>query len=314
MRYIVIYLFGFVFLAPVFYNTVQAASETIFAVVNEDAITQSDVEDRMKLIMISSRMPNTQEMRDQLRPQILNTLIEEQLKFQEAARLEQVVTQEEIDSGFAQIAQQNNAPPEQFKEMIMRSGININTMYRQIESQSAWGKVVQTYIRPQISISDADVQDAMQRLKENIGETEYLLAEIFLPLEDPKEASELNLLANKLSQDLREQRVPFFKVAQQFSKSAGASSGGDLGWIQQSQLEEEISEVLAKMQPNEISTPVRTRTGYHILLLREKRTLSEDTMPSEAGMMNDIGTERLERMQRRHLQDLKAGAFIEQRV
>lgn len=295
-------------------NNVYAASETIAVVVNEDAITQSDVEERMKLIMTSSRMPNTQEIRDRLRPQVLNALIEEQLKFQEAERLEQVVTQEEIDQGFATIAGQNNVSAEQFKKMITGSGININTMYRQIESQIAWGKVVQVYIRPQINISEADVTDALERLKDNLGKTEYLIAEIFLPIEDSKKANEVRLLAENLSRDMQSQRVPFFKVAQQFSKSAGASSGGDLGWVQEGQLEPQIEASISQMEKNAISNPIKTRTGYHIILLRDKRSISEETMPSEAGMTSTIGTQRLERMQRRHLQDLKAGAFVERRV
>lgn len=292
----------------------MAASETIAAIVNEDAITQSDVNDRIRLIMVSSRMPDSNDIREKLKPQVLNALIEEQIKLQEARRLEQEVSQEEIQSGFAQIASQNSVSPEKFKDMIIRSGINIHTMYRQIEAQMAWSKAVQVYIRPQISISDADVQDALQRLKENIGKIQYQVAEIYLPIENAKEAGEIRSLAFQLSKDLQEQRVPFFKVAQQFSKSAGASNGGDLGWVAEGQLDPELDRVLATMEKGTISQPIKSRTGYHILLLRETRTISEDTMPSAPGMTQTIGTERLERMQRRHLQDLKASAFIEHRV
>ncbi len=54
--------------------------------------------------------------------------------------------------------------------------------------------------------------------------------------------------------------------------------------------------------------------GYHIFFLRDKREIIEDTMPSVEGMTSTIGTQRMERLQRRHLQDLKAQAFIDTRV
>src|SRR5690349_16568814 len=85
----------------------HAQSESIAAVVNQDAISQTDVNDRMKLIIASSGLGDTPDTREKLRPQILNSLVEEQLKIQEAKRLEITVTPEEVEEGFASIAAQN---------------------------------------------------------------------------------------------------------------------------------------------------------------------------------------------------------------
>ena len=295
-------------------SVVSAQSEGIAVVVNDDAITLSEVNSRMNLIIRSSGMPDNPEMRDKLRPQVIDALIEEQLKLQEGERQELKVTEGEIQQGFAQLAQQNNRAPEEFKEMIGKSGININTMYRQIKSQLMWGKVVTKVVRPSIKVTAADLDDAFQRQKDNFGKAEYQVAEIFLPVESQKEAQNIRELAGRLSSDINAGKVPFFRVAQQFSKSAGAGQGGDLGWVQQGQLAEELEQALAGMQQGQVSAPIRSQSGYHILLLREKRVISEETLPSEEEMMNIIGTQRLERMQRRHLQDLKTAAFIENRV
>lgn len=291
-----------------------ANSEGIVAVVNEDPITRSDVEDRITLIIRSSGMPDNAEMRGRLRPQIMDDLIEEQLKLQEAKRLNIEVTQEMIDQGLGQLAQQNNATPEQFREMIGRSGININTMYRQIGAQMAWGQVIQKAIRPRITVTEADVEDGMARLRANLGKTEYRIAEVFLPVDDPADAGNIQMLATKLVQDMKAGKVPFFRVAQQFSKAAGAAEGGDLGWMQEDQLETAIRPVIAALEEKQISEPVKDAAGYHIYQLLAKRAITEDTMPSNEGMTSTIGTQRMERMQRRHFQDLKAQAFIENRV
>ena len=291
-----------------------ANTESIAVVVNEDAITYSDVSDRMRLIMISSGMPNNPDIINKLKPQVINVLVEEQIKLQEAERLGIEVTQDEINDGFKQLAQQNNAPADQFREMVMRSGVNIATMDRQIKSQLAWAKVVQQTVRPQIIVSDADIDDALSRVKNNVGQYEYRVAEIYLPIEDPKGAGNVLSLANSVSQDIQAGRAPFFKVAQQLSKSAGAAQGGDLGWVQEGQIGEELERVLVTMEPETVSDPVKSPTGYHILYLLEKRQITEDTLPSREGMMSTIGMQRLERQQRRLLQDLKSSAYIDTRV
>ncbi|MFN3700627.1 MAG: peptidylprolyl isomerase [Alphaproteobacteria bacterium] len=295
-------------------TTAKAGQEMIAAVVNDDVITFSDVNDRMTLIIRSSGMPDTDEMRERLAPQILGALIEEQLMLQEGHRNDIEVTEEDIEAGFAQIAAQNGVSGEEFRMMIEGSGVNVGTMLRQIESQIAWGKSVQQVIRPRITVTDADVDDAFSRLRSRIGRTEYLLAMILIPVEDPREANNIRDMSYQMARDIQAQAVPFSRIAQQFSKAAGADQGGDIGWVQDDQLDPKILAVVASMQERQVSDPIQTQNGYHIVMMRDKRTISEENFPSSEEMLNVIGTERLERMQRRHMQDLRSSAFIETRV
>lgn len=289
-------------------------SENIAVVVNSDAISRSDVYDRMRLIMVSSGLQDTPEIREKLVPQVTSVLIDEQIRLQEARKLELEVTQEDIDAGFKQLAEQNKFTPDQFKEILKKSGINVATMFRQIKSQVAWTRVVQEKIRPQIQVRETDVDDAIARMKTNIGKTEYLAAEIFLPVDNTADDANVRQLAGRLSQELKSGKAPFFQVARQFSQSAGASKGGDMGWVQEDQLSPEVGSALAALTPNEVSAPVRSLSGYHILLVREKRDIKEENIPGKQAVTNQIGLERLERMQRQYLLDLKSSAFVENRV
>lgn len=288
-------------------------SENIAVVVNSDAISQSDVEDRMRLIMVSSGIQNTPDMREKLVPQITSVLIDEQLKLQEAEKDGIEITQAEIDDGFKQLSDQNKFTPEQFKSILAKSGVNVATMYRQIKSQIAWTKVVQQKLRPQIQVRETDVEDAIARMKANIGKTEYLAAEIFLPVDTPADEANVRQLAGRLSDELRK-GAPFFQVARQFSQSAGASKGGDLGWVQQEQLPPEVAEALPGLEMNKTSTPIRSLNGYHLVLVREKRDIKEENIPGKQAVTNMLGTERLERMQRQHFLNLKSTAFVDSRV
>lgn len=292
----------------------QARMEAIAAVVNQDAITMSDLNDRMHLVMVSSGLPQTEEIATKLSKQVLNDLIEEQLKLQEAKRVEVTVSKEEVEQGFSSLAQQNKFTPDQFRQIIKQGGINVGTMERQIRAQIAWTKVIQKKMRPQVTVTDTDVDDFLERLKNSKGKDEYLASEIFLPVDETAPEADTQQLAIKLVNEINGGKAPFFKVAQQFSRAAGAPNGGDLGWMQQGQLQPELEKALASLEKGKISQPVRSSSGYHILMLRDKRTITDATIPTRENIYNTIGVQRLERMQARQLLELKTTAFIENRV
>ena len=288
--------------------------ETIAVVVNDDAVSESDVMDRLKLVIASSGMPDNKEIRDRIMPQVLNVLIEEKLKLQEAARDQIDVTDEDLAQGFAAIAGQNNFSPDQFRAVLGKAGVSVKTLEDQIRAQIAWSKVVQQKLQPQIIVADNEVDSVVERMKASEGKSEYRVSEIFLPVESPGDESNVKALADKLTRQLVDGHVPFPRLAAQFSKAPGASNGGDMGWVQQGQLPAELDSMLGRMKEGELSKPVRTLSGFHILYLRGKRTVSEASIPSRPQIMNNIGMERLDRMQRSLLLDLKAAAFIDRRV
>lgn len=291
-----------------------AREEGIAAIVNQDAITTSDLNNRMRLIAVSSGLPDTPEIRDNLARQVIGGLIEEQLMMQEAKKRDISVTQPEIDQGFDTLAAQNKIPPDKFRAMIASSGINLSTMERQIRAQIGWQKIIQKVMRPQVTVTDADIDEYLARLGSNKGKAEYLAAEIFLPVDSPEQEAETRQLAAKLVAEMRAGKAPFSKVAQQFSKAPGAGQGGNLGWIGEGQLAPELDSALRTLEKNALTDPVRMSDGYHILLLRDQRAMTDENLPSRDQAMSAIGVQRLERAQRRYLMDLKSSAFIENRV
>ncbi len=291
-----------------------AGQEGIAAIVNADAITISNVEDRLKLMIVSSGMPYNDDIRNRLRGQVLNMLVDEALQMQEARAAGISVTPEEIENGFATISRNNNMEADQFKTALSRSGIRLSTLRDQIRAQIAWGKVVQKKLRPQIDVTDRDIDERQEYLQTSLGKSQYLLAEIFLPVDAAANEAEVQALAQRLVREIMENKAPFPKVAAQFSQGASAARGGDLGWIEAGELPDPLNALVPAMQDGDVSKPARSLSGYHILLLRGKRTVTQENLPTRDQIMGVIGNERLDRMQRRHLMDLKAEAFVERRV
>lgn len=293
---------------------VMTQNEGVAATVNDEPITLSDVYDRLKLMIVSSGLPNSPEIQQRLKTQVLNMLIEEKLQVQEASQQGITITQEDIDGGFATIAGNNKMEPGEFKAMMQRGGIRVRTLENQIRAQIAWGKVVQRKLRPQIEVSETDIDARETLVTSSLGKTQYQVAQIFLPVDTMQNDAEVKALADRLRIEMTQKNAPFPQVAQQFSQEAAAARGGDLGWVQDGQLPDALSEALVTMQEGALSEPIRSISGYHIVFLRGKRTVQQENLPTRDQLMQQIGTERLDRLQRRYLLDLKADAFVDRRI
>ncbi len=302
-----------VLLAGIPVRAMAAGKESIVAVVNKGVITASDVKARMNLIAASSGLKPSKELDDKLRPQVVEMLVDEQIRSQEAERLGLKIDDKEVDDGFASVAKQNNIPADVFKKALQQRGININTMRDQIKAQLAWTKVVQKRIRPKIEVSDSDIDSELDRLKDKIGKDQFKVAEIFLPVADPSKKESVKNFATKLSEQLKAEPQAFPKAARQFSQSPGAAQGRSIGWVMLGVMPKEVDAVLPTLAKDSVSSPIETLTGYYIITVQDKRQLAADQLPSRDELLERVGMERMDRAQRRYYMDLRSQAFIEKR-
>ena len=291
-----------------------SAREGIAIIVNQDAITNSDIKDRMALIAGSTGLPMTPDVQAKLRPQISNILIEETIKIQETKALGIKIDQREIDQGFNTIAQQNNIPPEQFKKILTAQGIRLSTLYDQIRAQIGWGKIIARKIRPRVEVMESDIDNELLKLKQNVGKEQYRLSEIFIPLTDPKKENAARQFTMRLVEELNKKPDAFPKAAQQFSQTPQGQNGGDLGFVSLDQLPQELARIVPNLKPSVISAPIKSKNGFHILRVMGTRKITEADLPSRDAILQKLGNDRLERGARRYLQDLMNSSFIETRL
>jgi peptidyl-prolyl cis-trans isomerase SurA len=244
----------------------------IAAVVNDNVITTTDLDQRMRLAILSSGLPDNMDVRAHLLPQILRGLIDEQLQVQEAKRLDLSVTNDEINQALQRIAHDNNIPGD-MRDYITAHGGSADALADQIRNGLLWNKVIQRELRPKVDIGDDEIDAVIDRIRANAGKQEYLVSEIFLSVDNPKDEEQVKQVADNLVAQLKK-GASFAAVARQFSQAAGAAQGGDLGWIQQGQLAPELNKALTAAQPGEVSDPIRTPNGFHILGVRDKRTVA----------------------------------------
>ncbi len=240
----------------------------IAAVVNDDVISMHDFLARLRMVTMLSKLPDSKDVRRRLAPEILRTLIDEKLKQQEAKRLGFTVEEQEVQQSLANLEKQNNIPEGRLESTLLQNGISLGTLVQQIRASIAWNKVVRQRITPTIRISPEEIQEALERMRANLGQPRYLVSEIFLSVNSPEEEESVRQLAERLVQQIGE-GANFGNLAKQFSHAATAAVGGDAGWIQKGDSEPELGAALGSMRPGQILGPLRTLTGYHILALRD---------------------------------------------
>ena len=261
-------------LAPMALSPARAEDTVrVAAVVNDDIVSMRDLEERIRVALLSSNLPDNVETRRRVGTPVLRRLIDERLQMQEAHRLKIAITPAEIAGGLATIERQNNMDNGGFEKFLKSKDIDAETIRDQIRAELAWMRVVRGELVPDLHIGEQEIDARLLTMKASLGKPEYLVAEIFLPVDDPNRAEEQRNLAVRLIEQMR-QGAPFSALARQFSQ-AGAAAGGDLGWISEGMLDDEVMKELASMEKGSVTQPMRTIDGYHIILLRDKRIIGE---------------------------------------
>lgn len=243
----------------------------IVATVNDDIVSFLDLIARTRLAIVASRLDDSLETRQRVARQVLRSLIDEKLQMQEAARQNIRVSDTELEEAIQRIEAANRMQPGQFRQFIASAGIPLSSALDQIRANLAWNKVVRRKLRPMVDIGDTEIDEQLAKIRANIGKPENRVAEIFLAVDNPDQAPEVQRTAERLVQQLRA-GTPFPALAQQFSQSPSAANGGDIGWVQEGQLDPQLDAVISRLQPREVSDPVRSYAGYHILLVIDRRT------------------------------------------
>src|ERR1700747_44614 len=252
-------------------NGDQTAETRIAAGVNDEVISVADLQSRLRMVMLSSNFPDSQETRQRIAGQVLRTIVDEKLQMQEAKRQNVTATDDEIKKAISQIEKQNNMQSGQLDAVLKAHGIDRAALVDQITASIVWAKLVRRLVAQANMISDEEIDEASKCIKETANEPQSRVAEIFLAVDNPQQDDEMRRLAERLTEQMK-QGARFSAVAQQFSQSATAAVGGDLGWVRPEQLSPELGKAVAQMRPGELSLPIRTGAGYYLLLVLDRRS------------------------------------------
>jgi peptidyl-prolyl cis-trans isomerase SurA len=265
-----------VILAALTIAPVQAQEiQRIAAVVNDEAISFFDVFERVKLVVATSGLDGSPGVMQRITPQVLRALIDEHLRLQEGQRQNIDVSEDEIDQAINTIEQNNQMSSGAFMKFLEKNRIGDETLKTRVRSELIWSKLVNRRVRRTVTISDEDIDNELQLMRDNIGKPEYLLSEIFLSVDNPSEDQRVRDDATELVAQIRS-GADFDSMVNQFSEGVTANRGGGVGWVNVAQLSPNIVSVIETMEAGKISDPIATGGGYLIVQLRDRRLVQGD--------------------------------------
>lgn len=243
--------------------------QAISAIVNDEVISRYDVQQRIKLIIVTSGIQPTQENVSRLEKQAIRALVNEKIQLQEAIKLDVPTSSEEIDLMLRRIASGNEMSAEEIINFISSNGVNSETLLNQIKAELLWNKIVRGRFGSYINISEDEISIVYNRTIESLDREQYDISEIFIGFESKEEEVDALNLAKRLIEQLKN-GASFAPVAQQFSQASSSGQGGYIGWVSEGQLNSKIVDALKGLNNKQISDPIKTVNGFYVVRLNEK--------------------------------------------
>jgi peptidyl-prolyl cis-trans isomerase SurA len=268
------------------------ALDRVIAIVNDGIVLQSQLDTQSALIEERLRNQNTQmPPPDVIRQQVLERLILQEIQVQRANRLGVQVSDETLNEALRDVAKRNNIPFEQMPAALEQQGIDYATYREEMRREITLTLLRQRDVYPRIYVSPRELDQALER---DAGQantnTEYDVSHILLSLPETATTEEMAKV-EKLAHEIQQRASSgedFGQLALAYSKSQSALERGKLGWRRINQLPQFIGDLVAAMKPGDVSEPVRTPTGFHIVRLDGTRG-------------GDTGPQMVEQIHARHI-------------
>ena len=251
-------------------------SESVAAVVNDEIISTYDLAQRMRLLIATSGVQPTEQNLPQFQREALVGLVDEHLQIHELRRVQKeqkidiIASDEDVDAEIADMAKQNNMNRQQFERQLAGQGIGIDTLRHQIQAQSSWQRWIRGRYGSRLRIGEDQIKAQQERIASAASKPQYQVAEVFLDAGRVGGMETAVQGANQLVAQLQ-QGAPFAAVARQFSASATAAAGGEVGWVSSGEMPPEVDAALEQMRAGQLSKPIPVKDGVYIVFLRDKR-------------------------------------------
>ena len=213
-------------------SAVPIELDRIVAVVNNDVITDRELQERTHVVAINLRRQNIAlPPMDQLRAQVLERLISERTIMQRARETGIRIDDQMVNASVEQIARQNNISVDELRQRLMADGVSFPAFREEIRDEITTQRLREREVDAKIVIPESEVDAYLAEKAGFTGSdtTEYRIAHVLLPIDHPDNAAIVKKLADEVADKARAGE-DFATLAATYSRSEDAMQGGDIGW------------------------------------------------------------------------------------
>jgi foldase protein PrsA len=235
-------------------------------------VTKDKVDSLLKKYLKQSGIPanlpaaQKKQIEKQIRNQVVDSLVREQVMEIGAKKEGISVSDAEIDKKINEIKKQFPKAG-QLEDLLKKQGQTIDDLKSNLKTQLLGERLRSKLTKGKIKITDKEIQDYYNKNKFQFKDQDKVKAQHILL--KTKEKAEEVLAKVKAGED-------FAKLAKQFSTDPGSKeSGGDLGYFDKNQMVPEFSKVAFSLKVGEISGVVKSQFGYHIIKVQDKKSAKD---------------------------------------
>ena len=184
------------------------------------------------------------------------------------------VQEADIDNAIRSVRDRNNLTLAQLAAALKRDGKDMDQYREEIRREIERGELIDRNVRKKVHIT---LQDAQRYYDANphryVTDLKVHLRHIMLELDEDASSEQAQAVLSRV-RELRQEALDgadFAALAGAHSQGAGASDGGDIGWIEPGSLPDSLARVAAVLEKGKISEPVRTSLGYHVLKVEDRQ-------------------------------------------
>jgi peptidyl-prolyl cis-trans isomerase SurA len=255
--------------------------DRVAAVVNDGVVLSSELDEQMVAVTERLRAQNLELPPESvLRQQVLERLVVQELQMQRAQRAGLKVPDDALNEALGQVAQRNQIALSRLPEALAAQGIDYASYRESMRKELTRSLLMQRDVYQHITVTPREVDQYIERQKNApVESAEYNVSHILIAVPQaatPEQLEEAGQRAKDVF-DRASGGEDFARLAVAYSNSQKALEGGSLGWLKGSQVPTFLTETVARLEAGEVSEPMRTPTGYHIVKLNEVRNAGAQT-------------------------------------
>jgi peptidyl-prolyl cis-trans isomerase SurA len=277
-------------------------AQQVVVVVNGEPITALDIEQRSKLIQLSThKAPPRQD--------VIDELINEKLKVREAKKWGLDVSTSEIDGAYASMASRMRYTPEQLTQTLASSGVNVATLKARIRADLAWPQLVRGRYQSSLQIGEKDLLSAMETKSDDTVGYDYTLRPILFLV--PAGSPEAFVEGRKREAEALRGRFQGCEDGLNFARALKDVAVRDQVVRSSADIPAELRKVLDGIEVGRLTPPETTKFGIEMFAICAKKESSADNTPGKRKARESVMAQRYEQRSKQYLQELRRGAMLE---
>jgi peptidyl-prolyl cis-trans isomerase SurA len=294
--------------------------DRVAAVVNNEIITLGEVMKRASADLQRADQDTPPEQRAQkhedITLRVLNAIIDERLLDQELREAKITIDDKQVDMGIQDVMKRYNLNSDQLGQAVANEGLSMTEYREQMRKQLGRYQLIREKVFKLVKVTEADIRTEYDRMARDEGkEIEVHVRHIVVSVAENAPQAEVDqayATAKAIAVEARQPGVDFAELAKKRSQGSSAADGGDLGFFKRGAMVPAFEKVAFNLQPGDVSDPVRTGVGWHVLKLEERRAVGLLPLAELKPQIEDkLRREQSERASAQYVKSLRQGAVVD---